>query len=88
MKKADTEMGIESEAVFEITVKMLKGDRARVEVRLDDAEFIHIMCAAEYMMRLVAERSEASFRKTMKALCKGAKTYSDASLTVVTREKE
>ena len=79
---------VESETVFEITVKMLKGDKARVEVRLDDPEFIHIMCAAEYMMRLVVERSGVSFRKTMKALCKRAKTYSDASLRVVTPEKD
>jgi len=52
--------------------------RGIVEVVSDEgAEFIHLMCACEYLIRLVAIRSGVEYDEACRQLVEGSKTYNE-----------
>ena len=50
-------------------------DSADVRVESQDADFVHLMSAAEYMLYLAASESGCGFEKALELLCQGAMNY-------------
>lgn len=59
-----------------ITTKQYN-DKGEVKVKSDDAEFIDMMMATEYMMHITCQQSKAGYDKGQELLCKGAMTYKE-----------
>lgn len=53
-----------------------KPDRMRVELNVEEgADFIHLMCAAEFLMHVAATESGAGYERALEMLAQGAMTY-------------
>lgn len=59
-----------------IEIRDLEGDRGAVDVLIPDGtDFTHVMMAAEFLVNLVAQRSEAGYEKALELIVQGAMTY-------------
>ena len=66
---------VESTAEIVIEVKFFVDGGAQVNFHSEHADFNHIVCATEFMIWVVGRRSGKSFRRSLRLLAKGAKTY-------------
>ena len=66
-----------NEKILEIVINYNeKTDKAQVLLKSKDKlDFIHWMTACEYLLHKVSELSPQPYKKAMKILCEGAKTY-------------
>lgn len=62
-----------------IRVSRLPSNKGRVDVHIPDGtDFGIVMMAAEFMMHLAAQKSEAGYEKALELLTQGAMTYKRA----------
>lgn len=59
-----------------IHISLLAGSKGQVDVNIPDGtDFVTVMMAAEFMMHLAAQQSEAGYEKALELLVQGAMTY-------------
>ena len=74
-----------------IEVKAIDGTyegKVQCHVQHDDAPFIELMCAAEYLCAIVAAQSDLGFEKALEKLHEGAMSWRGKAVTEVWDEEK